>query len=330
MANLGYIQVARRCNQKCLFCSNPDNGRILSLKQAEYYVDDFVARDYAGIILTGGEPTLLAELDDLIRYANENGMPSRLITNGQKTANYNYLKTLSEAGLTHLHLSVHSHREEVHDHLTQTPGSLRKQIKSLENAEKIGVRTDINTVINRRNADHLHEIVRWLVETFPFLQHFVWNNIDPSMNKDMDHAALVPELKEFEVSLYKAMRFLDMNGRTFRVEKVPLCYMAEYAHVSTETRKIVKHEERLIHFLDQKESFCEVKFEHGKTEVCGICRFNPICAGLFKADEYISSKALSPVFLDPEDVRKSILDSREYNPDTREGLSLLNKTHESG
>ena len=50
------------------------------------------------------------------------------------------------------------------------------------------------------------------------------------------------------------MRFLHKEGRTFRVERVPLCYMTEFAHCSTETRKIVKGEERVGDKLDVRPS----------------------------------------------------------------------------
>lgn len=320
MANLGYIQLSRRCNQKCVFCSNPPNGRILTLEQAKQHVDDFIERGYHGIILTGGEPTLFEELEELVRYANSNNIPPRMISNGQKTARFEYLKALKDAGLTHLHLSVHSYKHEIQDYLTGTPGSLKKQIKTLENADKLGVTVDINCVINRYNADHLDKNVMWLVKTFPFIQHFVWNNMDPSMNPDVDLDDVLHDLKDFEVSLYSAMRFLDLNYRTFRAEKVPLCYMVEYAHCSTETRKLIKNEERAIHFLDQKEFRREVIFEHYKGDVCKVCKLNPVCAGLFKGDRYYKVKELSPVFVDADVVRKNVLGDRfeEYKKKQQE------------
>ncbi|RJO73286.1 MAG: radical SAM protein [Myxococcales bacterium] len=315
MANLGYIQIARRCNQKCVFCSNPANGLVLTFDQAVAYVDDFVARGYHGIILTGGEPTLFEPLEELIHYARERGMPSRMITNGQKTARADYLARLVEAGLTHLHLSIHSWREDVHDYLTQTPGSLKKQRMSLENVEKLGITADVNCVINKHNADHLHENVRWIVEHFPFVSHFVWNNLDPLLNQEMNLDDVLPKLRDFEVSLMKAMRWLDLQGRTFRVERVPLCAMAEYAHCSTETRKIVKQEERTVHFLDQKQTVRQTEWRHDKGEACKVCRFNPICAGLYQMNVYYDERELSPVFLDPQEVIDRIRADQASNPD---------------
>lgn len=306
MANLGYIQLARQCNQNCVFCSNPPNGRILTLDQAKAHVDDFIERGYHGIILTGGEPTLFGPITELLRYASENDMPARMITNGQKTAKTEYLESLVQAGLVHLHLSIHSHRPEIHDYLTRTPGSLDKQIKSLENADRLGITVDINCVINRHNADHLDENVRWIVEKFPYVRHFVWNNLDPSMNPEVDLEDVMHKLKDLEISLMAAMRYLERLGRSFRVERVPLCYMAEYAHCSTETRKIIKGEERAVHFLDEKAFFRETNFDHYKTEICKVCRFNAICAGLFMGEKFFDPEELTPVFLDPDAVRQRV------------------------
>lgn len=308
MANLGYVQLARRCNQACVFCSNPPNGLVLSFEEARALVDDLCARGYKGVILTGGEPTLFGPLAELIRYAKGRGLPARMITNGQRSADFDYLASLAQAGLTHLHLSIHSVREAVQDYLTQTPGSLKKQLASLANAERLGITVDINCVINKRNADHLDENVRWLTHEFPFVHHFVWNNLDPSMNPAVDLNDVLPKLRSFEVSLWRAMSFLDRAGKSFRAERVPLCFMAEYAHCSTETRKIVKHEERLVHFLDPaRTTFRENDFFHEKGPSCAVCRLSPICAGLFKGEQYYSFSELSPLFLDPEPIRKRIL-----------------------
>ena len=57
------------------------------------------------------------------------------------------------------------------------------------------------------------------------------------------------------VSLELAMEYLHATGRTFRAERVPLCYMKRFAWASTETRKIVKEEERCISFLTKKGLF---------------------------------------------------------------------------
>ena len=73
------------------------------------------------------------------------------------------------------------------------------------------------------------------------------------------------------------MRMLAETGRSFRVERVPLCYMTEYAHCSTETRKIVKSEERIVHFLDNKGTVRQTEWGHLYAEVCEGCSVRSIC-----------------------------------------------------
>ena len=65
------------------------------------------------MVLTGGEPTLFEPLPKLISYARRIGIPCRVITNGQRTANPAYLDRLMDAGLEHVHVTVHSHLKAV-------------------------------------------------------------------------------------------------------------------------------------------------------------------------------------------------------------------------
>ena len=138
---------------------------------------------------------------------------------------------------------------------------------------RLGIRVDINTVINKANAGHLSELVRWVAAQAPYVKHFVWNNLDPMMNRASLNPELVPRLRDFEVELHKAMVWLAGTGRTFRVERVPLCFMSEFPHRSTETRKFVKDESRRIYFLDEKGLRVQGKpaWSYDKAERCRAC-----------------------------------------------------------
>jgi MoaA/NifB/PqqE/SkfB family radical SAM enzyme len=309
MAELAYLQVARVCNQRCLFCSNPENGRVIAWDEAVALIDSFAAQKAEGVIFTGGEPTLFDRLPELVAYALEKSLPPRLITNGQRCADPVFFRALVSAGLEHMHVSVHSVREDVQARLTGNPKSLAKIYRALENAGRAGIRVDINTVINADNADHLSRNVRVLVERFPYLRHFVWNNLDPLLNRASLNPALVPRLRAFEAELHKAMTFLDESGRTFRVERVPLCFMGEFPHRSTETRKLVKSERRDIYFLDEKglRRQDRAAWSYGKSERCEACSLAPICAGLYEMGTYYSADELCPAFTRPETVAAAVI-----------------------
>ncbi|MEM9192849.1 MAG: radical SAM protein [Myxococcota bacterium] len=308
MANIGYIQVVRHCNHFCGFCSNPTTPYTHDFASMRVLVDDFVARGYFGIILTGGEPTLHPELPRICAYAREQGLHVRMITNGTRLADEAFARDMGEAGLQLVHVSIYSVKPEVEARLRGKAGTLERARQALDNANRFGVEVNINSVINKLNADHLDLNVRVLTEGHPFIRHFVWNNLDPSMGRaEVNQDQFLPRLADFELSLSRAMRFLHKSGRSFRVEKVPLCYMTDFAWASTETRKIVKGEERIVHFLDQKQTVRQTDWEHIYSEGCNVCTLRHICGGLFDRGNGYDPAELAPVFVDPDPIVEQII-----------------------
>lgn len=306
MAQLGYIQLVRRCNQRCRFCSNPANGRELTLAGARRLVDGYLRRGYDGIILTGGEPTLYPRLAEVIAYAVRRGAACRLISNGQRLAEAAYLDSLIDAGLSHLHLSIHSHRARVQAAITGNPHSLANLVRALALLRRRRVGVSLSQTICAQNQDHLHLSVRWLCERFPFLRHVSWTCLDPLVERVAADPGTVPTLRGMSDSLLAAMRWLESTGRDFRVEKVPLCYMGEFADRSTETRAIVKGERRAVHFLDERRHHRETRWRYGKSAACRSCSLDAACAGLWDLGGAYDAAELVPQTADAREVARRV------------------------
>lgn len=308
MANLGYLQVVRHCNHLCGFCSNPTTPYEHSFDTMKVLVDDFVEREYFGIILTGGEPTLHPELPRITEYARSVGLHVRMITNGTRLADEVFARDMANAGLQLVHVSVYSVRPEVEAQLRSTEGTLDKAFAAVDNAHRFGIEVNVNCVINKLNADHLDESIAYWIQHHPFIRHFVWNNLDPSMGRaEVNQDQFTPRLADFELSLHRAMRMLQKSGRTFRVEKVPLCYMTDFAWASTETRKIVKGEERIVFFLDAKQAVRQTEWGHIYTAACDACSLREICGGLFDRGDGYDPAELHPVFVDRDAIVEQII-----------------------
>jgi len=309
MANIGYLQVTRKCNQKCRFCSNPEREEELTLEAGCESIDEMRRRGYLCVMFSGGEPTMSKNLPGLIRRCGETGFMHKLCTNGQTLADADYLDELVRAGLRHVCLSMHSCRPDVQDFLSQTPGSSCNIARALANLSrhKDKVVVDILTTKNRYNSDHLSMNIAFLLEYFPNFHHVTWNNLDPRMNRTTEHPDTIPRLAGFELELGIAMDMLESRGREFQVERVPLCRMVTHAHRSTETRRIVKGEERLTYFLDERGRLRWNEWEHDKADCCAVCTLNEICAGLYQMDISYSSEELFPVFVDKQAVISAVL-----------------------
>jgi radical SAM protein with 4Fe4S-binding SPASM domain len=310
MANLAYIQTTRLCNQKCLFCSNPPSGqKDMSLKRVKELIDDYRQKKYEGLIISGGEPTIYPHLEEVIRYCRKNKFACRIITNGQKISDNKYLKKLAEAGLEHIGLSIYSHLPQIQNYLSQNDSSLENIIKALDNLRKYKIRVDINITINKKNSDHLSKLIKFILDRYEYVEHFIFNNLDPTTERIKDNPDLVPKFSDFEVELVKALNYLQDHGKTFRVERVPLCYLPGFEFCSTETRKIVKQEIRPIYFLDKKGLFIQKDFLRNKPEKCKYCSLVDICAGICSMDKYYNSSELYPVFTSKADIIKKILEN---------------------
>ncbi len=315
MANIGYIQVVRHCNHFCGFCSNPTSPYTHDYESMKVLVDDFADRDYFGVILTGGEPTLHPELPRITEYARERGLHVRMITNGHRLADERFAEEMASAGLQLVHVSVYSVKADVEEKLRGMPDTLDRAFRAIENAHRFGVDININCVINRLNASHLDEGIAYWIEHHPYIRHFVWNNLDPSMGRaEVNQRVYTPRLADFEVSLTRALRLLHESGRTFRVEKVPLCYMTEFGWASTETRKIVKMEERIVHFLDDKQTVRQTYWGHLYSDACTVCSLRPICGGLFDRGGGYDTDELYPVFLPLKDIVLGVITDQESDP----------------
>ncbi len=234
-----------------------------------------------------------------------------MITNGWRLADPEFAREMADAGLRLAHVSIYSVRPAVEARLRGLPGTLERAFAAIDNAHAAGIEVNVNCVINKLNADHLDENIRYYLEHHPHVRHFVWNNLDPSMGRaEVNQAQFTPRLADFEVSLQRALRLLHASGRTFRVEKVPLCYMTDFAWASTETRKIVKGEERIVHFLDAKQTVRQTSWEHIYAEACGACSLRTICGGLFDRGNAYDPAELSPVFVPRDAIVKAILEDQ--------------------
>lgn len=312
MGSFGYFQITRQCNQCCRICSNPENDNTVTLEQGKQFIDSLIEDGgFGGVILTGGEPTLSEHLPDYLTYCAEKKFPSVLITNGQCMADPQYVKALKDAGLTKVILSLYSANEKVQSFLTGNPQSLENITKAARNIAKIrGVDLSVTITMNKYNADHLSSNVEFIKKNMSQVKHVVFNNLDTRMNRASENPDTIPMLNDIDIELTRAVDLMRQWNMTYRIERVPLCYMGGYEHNSTETRRIVKNEQVRILFLDEKDQVDQAQGDvfYSKAECCSVCYMNDICIGLYSMDVHYSSGELFPIFhCDKEEVIEKIL-----------------------
>ncbi|MGA8762578.1 MAG: radical SAM protein [Candidatus Sulfotelmatobacter sp.] len=103
---LAHIIPVRRCNLACTYCNEFDDfSKPVSAEEMFRRIDKLGALGTAVVTISGGEPLLHPELDDVIRRIRANGMIAGLITNGYLLV-AERIQRLNRAGLEWLQISI--------------------------------------------------------------------------------------------------------------------------------------------------------------------------------------------------------------------------------
>ncbi len=103
---LVHIIPMRRCNLDCGYCNEYDNvSKPVPLGEMRKRLDILADMGTSIITISGGEPLMHPELEEIIRHIRKRGMIAGMITNGFLLSKER-IGTLNEAGLEHLQISI--------------------------------------------------------------------------------------------------------------------------------------------------------------------------------------------------------------------------------
>ena len=143
-----------QCNQKCVFCyaAGQKLGKTqeLTTEQWKQAIDRLDAARVPMVTFTGGEPTLRADIAELVGHAKR--MVTRLNTNGVKLTP-ELAQQLKEASLDSVQVTIYSHDEAIHNALVGS-GHYADTVQGIRNAVKAGLDISVNTPLCRKNGDY--------------------------------------------------------------------------------------------------------------------------------------------------------------------------------
>jgi MoaA/NifB/PqqE/SkfB family radical SAM enzyme len=152
----------RRCNLACTYCNEFDDfSQPVAIGELCRRVDHLASLGARILTLSGGEPTLHPQLDELIAHIRGHGMIAGLITNGYMLTPER-IQRLNRAGLDHLQISIDNVRP---DEIS------KKSLKVLDQklqwlAEHAEFHVNINSVLGSgtKNPEDAAVIARRAVE----------------------------------------------------------------------------------------------------------------------------------------------------------------------
>lgn len=154
MLRKGQIGLTYSCNCDCPHCSAAQllhPGEIpLNTGEIKKLIDSFIDIGTISIMLTGGEPTLREDLEEIIAYISPDKAISCLLTNGRDLT-FDQILHYRRAGLGQMAISIDSPDPLRHDKNRGAPGLFQHAIELLRYAGSIGIYSQASTIITKEN-----------------------------------------------------------------------------------------------------------------------------------------------------------------------------------
>ncbi len=159
------INLTRRCNLACSHCYLDADGLTsvphdeLDSTEIKHLLDEITLHhEQAMVVLTGGEPLLRKDLEDICAHGRESGLMMVIGSNGSLLSERR-VKSLKQAGVMGIGISVDSLDAQLHDRFRGQPGSWNKTMAGIEYCRKHALGFQIHFSITDDNYHEISDIV---------------------------------------------------------------------------------------------------------------------------------------------------------------------------
>ncbi len=155
-------ELTHRCPLRCPYCSNPVDlvrrGQELDTATWKQVLRQAAEMGILQIHFSGGEPTARRDIEELVGYAESQGLYTNLITSGILSG-AQQIERLARAGLAHVQISIQDSEADNGDWIAGYPGAQQKKLELAESVSSAGLALTINAVIHRQNIDRVGNMI---------------------------------------------------------------------------------------------------------------------------------------------------------------------------
>ncbi len=152
------------CNMKCEHCSikrfqGANQNRRLTPKDVGRIAKQADEMGLARFVISGGEPTIFPDLEEIVNEINPEKFYINCDTNGWLLAEKaEYLKSI---GIDRMQLSIDSLDPEEHDAFRHMPGAHARALEGIKACQEVGLPLYIQTVVTKERL-HSEEFIQFL------------------------------------------------------------------------------------------------------------------------------------------------------------------------
>lgn len=220
--HLCHIEMTYACNQKCIFCYNPERARLGDLPAIDQIVHSVAESQIPHVYLIGGEPSLLPaeKLNEYIEVLSEHSSVT-IVTNGLRQ-----LRSISNK-LACFGVPIHGANSETHELHNQTPGSFTETLETIRRYVGEGHDVRCIPVLTGYNYDQMYDILgiaAGLGMESVYVDRYEDGGIGATNSKERQ---LKPTIDQFRVAVGQIVRakhdFTTLDGRIGFGTAIPYC-----------------------------------------------------------------------------------------------------------
>jgi AdoMet-dependent heme synthase len=155
-------EVTQACDLACVHCrasAQPQRSPAeLTTEQGYQLLEEIRLFGEPLMVFTGGDPLKRPDLYDLIRYSVNIGLRTNVTPSATPLLTAEAIDGFKAAGVARMAISVDGPDAATHDDFRGIPGTFDRAMFALRHARDIGLDTQFQTTVTRRNMGRLPEI----------------------------------------------------------------------------------------------------------------------------------------------------------------------------
>jgi radical SAM protein len=155
-------EVTQACDLACVHCrasaQAERNPAELSTEQGYRLLDEIRSFGEPLMVFTGGDPLKRPDLYELIRYSVKIGLRTNVTPSATPLLTAEAIEGFQAAGIARMAISLDGPDAATHDEFRGIPGTFDRAMFALRYARDIGLDTQLQTTVTRRNMARLAEV----------------------------------------------------------------------------------------------------------------------------------------------------------------------------
>jgi radical SAM protein len=152
-------ETTQACDLQCVHCRacaiSQRNPAELSTAEAYRLIDEVKSFGNPLMVFTGGDPLKRPDIYDLLRYSVKVGLRTNISPSATPLLTSEAIDEIQRTGTHRMAISLDGADAQTHDTFRQVPGTFDRAMAALHHAKEIGLDTQLQTTVTRRNMHQL-------------------------------------------------------------------------------------------------------------------------------------------------------------------------------